>query len=444
MRDLFAGVDIGTSGCKLGLFDRYGETIVKVTMRYPTYTDGSGMAEQAPEEWWSAVCGGLRFLRLHVALPTDRIAAIGLCGQIGSQVLLDDGCAVLRRSMIWQDTRAAGSVDRFYEQFSEARLRDLLGATLPRGPNWPGPRLLWLRETEPDVFGRLRWVIQTKEYVGWRLTGALATDASSCRGLVSLISGEASAEIFAYLGLSPAVLPEIKEPWAELGRVNATASAETGIPVGVPVCVGWNDLNCALYGTGASVGMGFNITGTSDHVGVITGTPMEPGQILTEAPYMDTTRMLYGVTSYSGGSLTWALNLVPGARARREIDLDELVSAADGPSDLLFLPYLKGERAPVWDPHARGAFVGLSADHQFEDLVRAVMEGVAFSGRSIWEEVTRRTHLRPAVLLSAGGPTRSRVWNQLRADVLGMPYQVTREGASGCLGAGMLAVYTAT
>lgn len=468
---LVLGLDLGTSRAKGALYDLRGNPFEAIasagapgagscSASYPTSTSPGGAAEQDPEQWWQVTRSVIGSLASVASVAGGRVCAIGLSSQIGNQVMIGSDGSLLAPSPIWSDTRAWPEVDRLYGCFSQAELDELLGMHLPPGPNWPAARLAWFRRSFPAIADRTRMVLQVKDFLGWRLTGELATDASSWRGLVCQPSGEIPAELLGFAGFSADQIPSRLDPWARLGEVIDSEAEALGLDGGIPVAVGWNDLNCGVLGMGIGTGAVFDLTGTSDHLGCLVREPIRPETTLLDGPYLPGTRLLYGVTAASGGCLSWIsrvltmesatpgdpervshTNTYPYPGAGGEATLVALAGGVPpGAAGLMFLPYLAGERTPLWDPLARGAFLGLSLHHGPAEMTRAVLEGVAYSLATILHILERSHPLGSEQVHAAGGGTRSAVWNSLKADVLGVPYAVAGTPEVGCLGAAKLAI----
>jgi xylulokinase len=315
----------------------------------------------------------------------------------------------------------------------------LLGIRLPPGPNWPLPRLHWWTRAQPEVWERVRWILQAKDFIGWRLTGSLCSDASSWRGLVHLPDGALVPQVCRYLGLSDAIVPPRQDPSASRGPLRPSVAEALGLPATVQVATGWNDFNCAALGAGLAEGDGFDIAGTSDHLGVVTRQSLPADPRLIAAPFVPRLQLVYGVTAMSGGALEWARQCLAedADEDTWRALLHRVQRLAPGAQGVLFWPHLWGERAPLWDPQARAAFIGLTGSHRPEHLIRAVLEGVAFHLATIRDLLPGARTLRS--VKAVGGPTRLAVWNQIRADVLGLDYWVADAGDAGCRGAAMLA-----
>lgn len=441
MRPLVLGLDFGTSGVKAAAYDEFGAVAARSEAGYPTHAAAGGVVEQAPADWWSAAARVIRAVA-EAARPRGAVRAIGLSGQIGTIVPIGrDGVPVPARVPTWQDLRPAAVMERIDRDLSRERRQALLGIDLPPGPNWPLPRLLWWRAADPECWVRTRWILQSKDYIGLKLTGSVRSDPSSWRGLVHLPDGAAVPEVLAYLGLSEEAVPPRSDPGGSRGQILPELAESLGIDPEAEVAVGWNDLNAAALGAGLEVGEGFDIAGTSDHLGVVMAAPAAgvDGR-LTAAPFRPGTELVYGVTSMSGGALDWLRDALIAEDSAGPPWVEFLRRAGTVPAGaegLLFLPHLAGERAPLWDPKARGAFIGVTRLHRREHFVRAVMEGVAFHLESIREILPASA--KPAYLKATGGPTRLALWNQIRADVFGLPLLVAEDPDLGARGAAVLA-----
>ena len=451
------GIDLGTSSCKVGIFDPGGEPHGFGQAAYEIARGPDGLAEQSPADWWQSVCQAMRQALDSGHVPGEAVAAVGLSGQVGTHVLLDRDGQPLRPAISWQDTRAREEATALNHRLGRKRLASVLGIDLPPGPAWPLPRLLWLQRHAPEHLAKTWRFLQVKDFVVYRLTGELATDASSWRGLVCLPGSEIAADVLTELDLPLDLLARRHPPSALIGGVTRTAAEACGLAPGTPVVTGWNDLNCGLLGTGVvRPGMGFDIGGTSEHMGVALAADaaLQPADNLMLAPYLvddrqGAARVCYGVTSAGGGSLEWyanefvpdllqsyGLSLPPGAPARLE---SIAAGVAPGAAGLVFLPYIHGERAPIWDAAARGVFFGLSSRHRHRHFVRAVLEGVAFSLRQVLQVVEATIGAPVERVHASGGPASLPLWNQIKADVLSRPVVIPKVTHAACLGAAMLA-----
>ena len=430
----FLAIDVGSSSIKTALVSSDGSVVSQKTLPSTTQEPRPGFREQEPEGWWRATRESIREVTRSVS-PSE-IIAVGVVGHISSLTFVDSAGRAIRPSIGFQDLRAVDELAELYARFSRKELAERLAIDLPPAATWPLPRLLWLKKHEPSMLEAAHCVLQAKDFVNYRLTGEFASDHSSFRGLVNFATGRAASDVLEALGLPARLVPPLSPPHEVIGRVTPVAAKQTGLPEGLPVVAGWNDLNACALGSGATEpGDSFNITGTSEHLGIVTdGNPQVPELIC--APYLAGKRLFYGVTSSGGGSLAWLAKTL-GVEA--EILLEKAERVEPGAGGLIFLPYLAGERSPIWDPKAAGAFVGLRTGHDAAHLARAVLEGVAFSLRQISELVARHaTGVSEPVIIS-GGASRARVWNQVKADVLGAPVVATENPHAGILGAAILA-----
>ncbi|HVA00605.1 MAG TPA: FGGY family carbohydrate kinase [Terriglobia bacterium] len=428
------GIDVGSSSAKVGLFDLAGTTLAISTHSYPTFQPRAGFKEQDPERWWQAVIQGIRAVRRKV--PRREILAVGATGHISSLTFVDASGKVLRPAISFQDLRAADQLETLYARFSRQELAQLLGIDLPPAANWPLPRLLWFRKHEPAILDAAHRVLQAKDFVNFRFTGEMVSDCSSNRGMVDFATEKVAASVFSAFDLPARLVPRISPPHQIIGGISSAAARQTGLPEGLPVVTGWNDFNAGVLGSGTvHEGDSLNVTGTSDHLGVITTKSYSVPELIW-APFLGEKHLLYGVTSSGGGSLAWVSELF-------QRKADELLRSAEtvpaGADSLLFLPYLEGERSPIWDPRASGTFIGIHTLHGLRHFARAVLEGVAYSLRQILELVTG---LEPAVkqrLVVSGGAARADLWNQIKADVFGRPLVTLANPHVGVMGTAILA-----
>lgn len=441
----FIGVDLGTSACKVGVFGPCGERIALGRASYPTHrSPGTGVAEQEPDHWWRALAQAVRAAMATVRgnLGHDaRVHALGISAQMGTHVLVSGAGKPLGPAVTWQDTRAYPDAAHLNNQ-AETSIAHWLGMWLPLGANWPAPRLAWFRRTCLSVLRQARWVWQPRDYLLYRLTGTVATDPSSSRGMAHLPSGELPLPLFELLGVSSGIWPPIVPSTAIAGYLLPEPAELLGLPTGLPVVTGCNDFTAALIGAGVvSPGQGFVVTGTSEHTGVLAAGEASRAPGLMDVPVSRGLRQVYGATAASGSSLAWASQvLVPkDGPCEEATSLTTLArSASPAGSRPIFLPYLHGERAPIWDPLALGAWVGLSAEHTAATLALSVLEGIAFSSRHVLEHVTA-VAAAPDEMRLCGGGTPDRAWVTMRASILEQPITLTCEPEAGSLGAAILA-----
>ncbi|HEV7128443.1 MAG TPA: xylulokinase, partial [Ktedonobacterales bacterium] len=419
---LLLGLDISTTGAKALVIDSAGAVLASGTTPIALSTPRPLWSEQDPAEWWQASIASIRQALGQPGVDGSRIAAVGLTGQMHGLVLLDAAGEVLRPAILWNDQRTAAQCDEIRARLGRARLIALTGNDALTG--FTAPKLLWVREHEPEVYARARHVLLPKDYLRLRLTGAYATDVADGSGtlLVDPRARDWSEELLAALEIPRAWLPPVFEGQQVTGRVSAVAAALTGLPAGIPVVAGAGDQAAGAVGVGAvEPGVVSVVLGTSGVVFAPTATPLiEPeGRLHAFCHALPNRWHLMGVMLSAAGSLQWYHDtLAPGISFAELLKEAELAPAgADG---LVFLPYLSGERTPYADPLARGAFVGLTVRHRRGHLTRAVLEGVAFGLRDSFDLLRAAGLERVAQVRISGGGARSRLWRQIVASVLGV------------------------
>jgi xylulokinase len=437
------GLDVGTSGVKGIAVTAEGSVVATAGADYPLLTPRPGWTEQAPEAWWQAGCAVLRALRTKVPGP---VQAIGLAGQMHGAVFLDASGQVIRPAILWNDQRTAAECAEIEQRVGAEKLRQIAGN--PALTGFQAPKVLWLRHHEPAAYDRVRHLLLPKDFVRYRLTGGLATDASDAAGtlLLDLAARDWSDEILSALALPRTWLPPVHEGPEVTGRLSAEGARRTGLPQGLPVVAGGGDNAAAAVGSGViRPGAGLVSLGTS---GVVfapsAGLEIDPGGALHAFCHAVPGQYhLMGVVLSAAGSLRWFRDLL-GAPAGPDPgdSFDDLIAAAAGigagADGLFFLPYLSGERTPHMDPNARAAWIGLTLAHDRRHLARALLEGVCFALKDSLV-LMQRLGVVPDRLMAVGGGTRSPVWRQILAAVLELPLERLAVEEGPALGAALLA-----
>jgi xylulokinase len=371
----------------------------------------------------------------------EEIESVGLTGQMHGSVLLDAGGDVIRPAILWNDQRTGPECDEIRRRVGRQRLIEITGNDALTG--FTAPKLLWVQDHEPENWGRVRHVLLPKDFVRHRLTGQYAVDVADGSGtiLFDLQARTWSPEILDALEIDPSLLPDTYEGPQTTGTVTSEAAAATGLAKGTPVVAGGGDQSANAVGVGAvSPGIVALSLGTSGVVFAATDGPSveADGRVHAFCHAVPGRWHMMGVMLSAAGSLRWFRDTVAPERS-----FDELVAGAaeapPGSDGLFFLPYLTGERTPHPDPLARGAFVGLTVRHDLRHMTRAVMEGVAFGLRDGLDLMVGAGVDQPTQIRASGGGTRSQLWRQILADVLGAEIAVvgTEEGAA--YGAALLA-----
>ena len=441
---LFLGLDVGTSGVKALLVDRSGEVVASATTALTLQTPKPGWAEQDPDAWWGASVTSMRDACANV--PSGRVAAIGISGQMHSSVFLDRDGAVIRPALLWCDGRTTAECREIERSVGgEDRLRDL--ASNPALEGFTLPKVLWLRNHEPAAFERLATVLLAKDYIRYRLTGELATEPSDASATLMYDTAKLrwSEAILRAVGLDSSILPAVGGSSEVLGRLTNDAAGITGLPVGTPVVGGGADNACGAAGVGVvAPGEAVASWGTSGTLLAPLAEPqVDPGlRAHTFCHVAPGVWYLMGVVLSAGGAFAWYRDQlardVAGTPNANLVLNEEAATIPRGAEGVTFLPYLQGERTPHRNANARGAFLGLTLAHTRAHLSRAVVEGVAFALRDSLS-ILQSLGLSPSELLLTGGGAKSPFLRQLQAEVFGVPVTTVNREEGPAYGAALLA-----
>lgn len=423
------GIDIGTSSVKVVAMDEHGEVVASSRMPYPTSDRPGGIAEQDPDDYMTAATRALT--ELTVDLRT--VTSIGLAGHTPTAVLVDRDHRPTRPAMTWQDTRASLESEELAATFGDATA--LFGTPLAWSPTALPAKLLWLHRNEPDVVSRTRWVLQPKDYVSLQLTGVPSSDAWSSKGLCNVRDGSPATAFLQHVGWSEEVCPPIAPAWTAVGTLQAAPASRLGLTTGIPVSVGWSDALAAVLRTGAfSTPGAFIVTGTSDIVGqTFVGEAPPVEGLLTLPSACAPLSASYGPTQSSGDSVEWL---------SRTLDrtIDELFAVtAHAPDDPpIFIPFLRGERTPLWRSDVRAGFMNVSAQHGPGDLLEAVLLGVSLSARHVLERAQSPGGGQSGPIHIAGSSAGIARWTEARVRTLGSTLALHREASPSAAGAAAL------
>jgi len=439
-RACFLGLDVGTGGCKAVLIDRAGRVLADATSAYGLSTPRPQWSEQDPHDWWGGAVAAIAAVLAAAGRSGPDVAAVGLTGQMHGLVLLDEAGAVLRPAILWNDQRCAAECEAIHERVGRDRLIAISGK--PALPGFTAPKILWVRRHEPHVFAAASTMLLPKDYVRLRLTGARRTDVADASGtsLLDIAQRRWSDEMLDALEVPRRWLPEVDESPVAAAAVSAEAAALTGLVAGTPVAAGAGDQAAEAVGCGiiepGTVSVSIGTSGVVFAAAAAPGTDPE-ARLHGYAHAVPGRWHVMGVMLSAGGSLRWYRDTIaPGEPYDRL--LDGAAGVPPGCEGLYFLPYLTGERSPHPDPHARGAFVGLTLRHGRDHLTRAVLEGVTFGLRDSLELVRR--HLGPVTRVRvSGGGTRSELWRRLMADVFGAEVATVNAVHGAAFGAALLA-----
>ncbi|MEE0811314.1 xylulokinase [Blautia sp.] len=442
------GIDIGTSACKAALFDRKGQVKAAATGDYQVYYPKEGWAEQNPEEWWSAVCQAVRSLLHQARISPKEIAGVGIDGQSWSAIAIDKEGKVLTNTPIWMDTRAQYICERLNEKIGGEEIFHVAGNSLQ--PSYTTAKILWYKENLPEVYSHTYKILQSNSFIAFKLTGEISQDLSQGYGLhcFDMRTGTWDENMCEKLGIPREFLPEIVPCDRIIGTVTKKAAEESGLAEGTPVVAGGLDAACGTLGAGVihpgetqeqggqAGGMSICLDQCKADPRLILGYHVIPGKWL-----------LQGGTTGGGGVMRWferefgdyerMMKRETGISSLNQ--LNEIAEKVNPGSDgLVFLPYMAGERSPIWNPYAKGVFYGLDFSKTKGHMVRACMEGVAFSLRHNLE-TAGEAGAQARVLRAMGGSANSLLWTQIKADVTGRRILVPASDTATTLGAAMLA-----
>lgn len=435
--DIVLALDTGTGGARVLAYDLDGALIASSEAEYPTYYDRPAWAEQEPEDWWRATLAALQGIAAQ--LGGYQVRAIGLTGQSPSIAPFDREGRALRRGIIYQDNRAAREAEEWRVQPGG---REAIHRRTGHDPEafYLGPKILWVQRHEPDVFSRTRLWLQPRDFVAWRLTGQAVTDWSHA-GSTLLFDVRArawAADLFARFDIPPETFPPALAPWTVPGEVLPAIARQTGLPPHIPVVLGGVDSQCCVVGAGVLNSSELSdMAGTSTCLNAPVRQPLDDLRIANYCHVVPDWWCTELGLNASGAAFEWlATLLAPPGSAPLFAECEAAArQSAPGATGLIFLPYMAdGER---FNPALRGGFVGLSLRHGRGDLARAVLEGVAFAIREYLEIMAEAGAPVREMHVSGGGASVD-LWNQIKADVTGVPVVAVASDATS-LGAALVA-----
>jgi xylulokinase len=450
----FLGIDVGTGGTRALIIDEQGRVIASATEEHQAFASPQiGWAEQNPDDWWRACGVAVREALAKGHLRGNQISCVGLSGQMHGAVLLDDQGRIVRPALIWCDVRTEEQTRDLTAQIGIDRLIQL--TCNPALTNLTLTKCLWVRENEPENWSRVRSIMLPKDYVRFRLTGERATDVSDASGtlLLDVARRRWSKEILHLVEMDELLLPKLYESPEISGNISAEGAAATGLQAGTPVVAGAGDQAAGAIGMGVvSSGTVSATIGTSGVVLAATSSPaLDPrGRLHTFCHAVPGRWMVMGVTQAAGFSLRWFRDQFgAGTNGHGSSDGDspsdsydtltaDAANAPPGCDGLLWAPYLMGERTPYLDPAARGILVGLTASHTRAHVIRAILEGVAFSLRDTFT-VFQEIKVPVQTVRLGGGGARSPLWRQIQADVYGRSVEMVEAEEGAAYGAAILA-----
>lgn len=440
------GIDVGTGGTRAVLIDSEGRILTSATVEHaPFASPRTGWAEQDARDWWRAAAAAVRAVLSSEGVRPEEIVAVGLSGQMHGAVLLDKGDDVVRPAIIWCDQRTEAQCSALTENIGADRLIEL--TCNPALTGFTLPKLLWVREFEPEIWRRVSTVLLPKDYVRLQLTGEKATDVADASGTLvfDVTRRKWSTEMLAAAEIDERLVPRVYESPQVTGVVSAAGAAATGLRAGTPVVAGAGDQAAGAVGMGIVRSGAISATiGTSGVVFAATDRPsLDPqGRVHTFCHAIPGRWHVMGVTQAAGLSLRWFRDQfgagTEDGRDPYERLTEEAANAPAGSDGVLWAPYLMGERTPHLDPSARAAFVGLAASHTRAHVIRAILEGVAFSLRDTFE-IFKEMNVPVETIRLGGGGARSSLWRQIQADVYGHEVEMVEAEEGAAYGGALLA-----
>lgn len=432
MKDKIMALDLGSTGIKVTIFDSKAHILGSRYGEYETLYPGINMVLQSPTQWWEYFCHASRELIDSLKLDPQEIACVAPSGQMSALIPIDwEGELLMDPCLIWADMRTTPQVQAVARAYGgQDRVYDMTGIGLTE-ETFTGYKITWFREQEPELYEKTRYFLQPKEYIGFRLTGQAATDYSDASetAMMDIRRRTWSEDMLRLMKIDAEKMPPIRYSEELLGHVTEEAAGESGLAAGTPVCVGGGDVSIAASGAGiGKEGSCYFYIGSGSWVGMSSKEPL--------LDYSNRIACLCSATGagYSphmmglAGGLChqWARNLfnhVPGISEKVDYGIiEDCVNGSPvGANGLVFLPYLRGGGAPTQNINARGAFVGLEARHDYRDMCRAIMEGVAFILREMLEVLDGKSSARIQDVILIGGGAKSAAWRQIIANVIQRP-----------------------
>ncbi|MBN1777589.1 MAG: xylulokinase [Clostridiales bacterium] len=438
MNTYLLGIDVGTSACKVALHRADGTVVEQAAGEYSVFYPHRGWAEQNPKDWWQALCVASKTVIEKSGLQPGEIAGLGVAGQSWSAVAVDGGGNVLCNTPIWTDTRARRECDEIIGRVPEETLFALCGN--PVQPSYTLPKILWYKNERPEVYEKSQSILQSNSYIVYMLTGRITQDISQGYGLCcfDVRKGQLDLPTAKALGIRPELLPELLPCHRVVGAVTHSAAKATGIAEGTPVVAGGLDAACGALGAGViDPGQTQEQGGQAGGMSLCINRYAAAPRLIMGAHVVPERWLIQGGTTGGGGVLKWLKETICPELTFGQ--MDELAAQEPAGSDgVVFLPYMAGERSPIWNPNASGVFFGLNYAKTRGHLIRAAMEGVGFSLRhnlDVAQEAGAHAHS----LQSVGGSANSRLWTQIKADITGHAIYVSVSDTATTLGAAILA-----
>ncbi len=448
MGKYLVGIDIGTSACKIGIFDEKGNAVATANGNYSISYPHPGWAQQRPDDWWEAVCHAIRQAMEKGGIPKEEIAGVGIDGQGWAAVMMDKDGNVLADTPLWMDTRSAQICREIKEKIPDEEIVRLCGNSLQ--PMYTTGKVLWYEREMPEVYRHTYQVLQSNCFIAYRLTGVMVQDKCQAYGwhCFDMRKGVWDEKRAAELGIPAGFLPELVECHQVVGKVTKEAAAQSGLMEGTPVVAGGLDAACGALGVGVlENGDTQEQGGQAGGMSICTKEYKSDARLILGFHVVPDRWLLQGGTTGGGGVMRWLEQQfgdyereTAAKTGKSSLEVyNELAGAVPaGCEGLVMLPYMSGERSPIWNPKAKGVYYGMDFGKTKGHFIRAGMEGVAYSLRHNLE-VAKEAGAEVTVLRSMGGSANSLLWTQMKADITGKHIIVPNSDTATILGAAILA-----
>jgi xylulokinase len=439
--------DLGTSGNKATLFTTDGEIVKSKVVTYETFYSGEVSVEQNPNDWWDSVIESTKYL--IEGIKVEDVAAISFSGHMQGMVCMDKQGELLYNSLIWMDQRSVPQMEQLRLNISEDRIYEITGNRL--SSIYTLEKLMWMRDEKTEIYNKIYKVLNTKDYIIYKLTGEYVTDYSDASGTNALdITNRCwSKEILEAANVSLDIFPTIHESIDVVGYVSELAAELCGLIPGIPVVCGGGDGACATIGAGCiEEGDAYCLMGSSAQVAMTSDFPIiDPKKAIFNLAHVIPGKFIpCGAMTSSGIAYQWGIDLFAKVEKRiaeeTGVSIHELVeekmrNSSVGANKLVFLPYLHGERSPRWNPDARGVFFGLTSNHTTDDMLRAILEGVIFNLGMIFDVFKKHIDTKEINLIGGGAST---IQQQILSDVFEVPvHTIENSRSASAIGAAVIA-----